>query len=85
MAILLPADTEPNPIPNLAEKEVLKDDTYGDISNIVLNNSYGILGAFYKVASDITITTISGITATYRAYVAVADNSYPGLNTLTIT
>ena len=59
--------------------------TYGNISGIVLNGAYAILGAFLKTTSDISITTISGITASYRVYVAVADNSYSGTNTLVIT
>ena len=59
--------------------------TYGNISNIVLNSSTSILGAFLEVSPSVTITTISGISAIYNIYVAVADNSYPGSNTLAIT
>lgn len=57
----------------------------GNVSNIVLNSATSVLGAYLKRTSDLSITTISGASYTFRIYVAVADNSYPGSNTLAIT
>jgi hypothetical protein len=57
----------------------------GNLSNVVLNGAIPILGAFLKKTTDLTITTISGGSYTYRVYVAVADNSYSGSNTIVFT
>ena len=49
---------------------------YGDLNNIILDDSLPITSAFLKRTSDLSITTIAGIIKIYRVYVAIADNSY---------
>jgi hypothetical protein len=42
------------------------------LSGSILNS----ISAFKRASSDIIITTLSGLTASYRLYVANADNSW---------
>lgn len=51
--------------------------TYGDLTHMVLNGAVDVFTSYYKRTNDLVITTLSGITASYRVYVARADNSYP--------
>jgi hypothetical protein len=42
----------------------------------LLSGSINSISAFKRASSDIIITTLSGLTASYRLYVANADNSW---------
>lgn len=56
--------------------------SYGDISNLTYTGSIlNSISAFKRATSDVSIVTLSGVTASYRLYVATADNSW----TTTIT
>ena len=59
--------------------------SYGNLSHIVLNAATDVLGSFYQRATNISISTLSGLTASYIVYVASVDNSYPGSNTLALS
>ena len=54
----------------------------GDLTSIKYNGVLEILDAFIKYPS-FDFTTISGLTAAYKAYVAVSDNGYGGVNVIT--
>lgn len=58
--------------------------TYNPLITIVINNATNIIGNFF-IVPNMNIQTISGITVSYRAYVAAVDNSFPGVNSLTLT
>jgi hypothetical protein len=49
----------------------------GDINSLTYSGSIlNVVSAFKRASSDIIITTLSGLTASYRLYVANADNSW---------
>jgi hypothetical protein len=51
--------------------------SYGDINSLTYSGSIlNSISAFKRASSDIIITTLSGLTASYRLYVANADNSW---------
>lgn len=55
-----------------------------NLTNIVQDGSYGILGAFTKRSSDVTGTNSFGATVTYRVYKSNATNAFT-LNSLAFT
>jgi hypothetical protein len=54
----------------------------GDLSSVKFNGVLEIINAFIEYSS-FQFTTISGATAAYKAYVAVSDNGYGGVNVIT--
>jgi hypothetical protein len=51
--------------------------SYGDINSLTYASSIlNSISAFKRASNDVVITTLSGLTASYRLYVANADNSW---------
>jgi hypothetical protein len=58
--------------------------SYGDINSLTYASSIlNSISAFKRASNDVVITTLSGLTASYRLYVANADNSWTASVTTT--